>query len=208
MGLRLQLTFPPLFQIVFDAEAVAGYERLFSSIVRVRMIALLLEKLWIARSGRLGVDRVCCHLRHAMHFFCSNLLYYLQVDVVDSEFCALQEEVNTATDFRTVLQAHRGFLATVLRLSLVDNLSLQEAVEKVLHICLRFVAVCRLQQQADEDLTAEIFVPSEEMVAIRRDFFAQVTVLFTIMRNVDSRGFMFRLDFNGFLSTMAAGGGD
>lgn len=41
-------------------------------------MAHALERLWIARS-RLAADRSFCQSRHSMHFFVSNLLYYLQV---------------------------------------------------------------------------------------------------------------------------------
>ena len=76
--------------------------------------------------SRLAQDRSFCQVRHSMHFFISNLLYHLQVDVIDSEFCVLQEEVATAQDFQTLLRAHRNFIATVMRLSSVDNLTVQE----------------------------------------------------------------------------------
>ena len=56
-----------------------------------------------------------------MHFFISNLLYYLQVDVVDSEYARLTKDIAEARDFQEVLRAHRNFLSTLLRASLVDN---------------------------------------------------------------------------------------
>lgn len=89
----------------------------------------------------------------------------------------------------------------------MDNSSIQEAFERVFQVCLRFVAVCRLMHEA-ESLRSDgskppIYVPPEEFGAIRKDFYAQVTFLFQIMRKVDSRGFMFRLDFNGYISKVA-----
>jgi len=38
---------------------------------------------------------------------------------------------------------------------------------------------------------------------LRKEFFTQISYLFQIMRKVENRGFMFRLDFNGYLSTLA-----
>jgi hypothetical protein len=46
--------------------------------LQVRVVAHALERLWMARSS-LASDRAFCQLRHSMHFFVSNLLYYLQV---------------------------------------------------------------------------------------------------------------------------------
>lgn len=135
--------------------------------------------------------------------------------MVDSEFCEFQEVIATAVDFQTVLRAHKNFVANVLRMSLIDNASVQEGIERVLQVCLRFIAVCRLLHRA-EQATEEtevyssksdllIFVPPEEFAAIHKEFYSQVLFLFQIMRKVESRGFLFRLDFNGFLSSMAQG---
>lgn len=78
MHMKLQLAFPPMFRVIFDTDAVTCYERIFSAIMKVRVVAHALERLWIARS-RLAADRTFCQSRHSMHFFVSNLLYYLQV---------------------------------------------------------------------------------------------------------------------------------
>eukprot|EP01035_Chromulina_nebulosa_P020195 gene20195-26213_t len=89
-----------------DHDAVKGYERLFSFILKIRVVGHLLEKLWMIKS-RLSSDRLFCQLRHSMHFFISNLLYYLQVDVIDSEFSILVNEVNQTDEFQYVLKQHR-----------------------------------------------------------------------------------------------------
>lgn len=156
-----------------------------------------------------------------MHFFTSNLLYYLQVDCIDSEFIVLQKELDGATDFQVVLQAHKNFLSSVLRVSMVDHLSAQEGIDRVLQTCLRFIAVCRLlQQQEGNDISSPsykeeavprmnllpVVIPPEELEAIRKDFFSHCNYLFQIIRKVDNRGFMFRLDFNNFLSSQDGGG--
>ena len=156
---------------------------------------------------------------------------------MDSEYCTLQKEIQEATEFQSVLRAHKNFLSNMLRLSLIDNVSIQEGIERILQICLRFIAICRIMHQSefldeqDNDasnfasasagasgsgsatgnnnnngvqqrpFTRPIFIPPEELGFIRKDFFTQVSMLFQIMRKVDSRGFIFRLDFNGYLSS-------
>jgi hypothetical protein len=152
--------------------------------------------------------------------------FSLQVDVLDSEFCALQQEVGGSTEFQAVLRAHRNFVASIVRLSYIDNLTVQEGIERILQVCLRFVAVSRLlHQQEDDDVNIgwsarvvqststgglekisakdlPVVVPPEEMEAIRKEFFTQISYLFQIMRKIESIGFMFRLDFNGYLSSL------
>ena len=202
-----------------------------SLIMKIRLVAHSLEKLWKTRS-RLASDRGFCQLRHSMHFFISNLLYYLQVDVVDSEYALLLQEVDSAVEFQQVLRAHRNFLASVLKASLVDNTTVQDAIDRVIQACLRFVAVCRLlhQQEGIErdgglgegeefalfrravsptkvstSTLLPVVVPTEEVESVRKDFFSQIVYLFTIMSKVENRGFMFRLDFNEYLSSLAQG---
>lgn len=136
---------------------------------------------------------------------------------MDSEYSTLQREIAAAADFQSVLRAHKTFTSNMLRLSLIDHTSVQEGIERILQICLRFIAVCRILHQAeflDEDVVMHgagssdalppnappIYVPPEEFIHIRKDFFAQVSMLFQLMRKVESRGFIFRLDFNGYLS--------
>ncbi len=122
---------------------------------------------------------------------------------MDSEFCALLRVVSEAEDLQTVAAAHGDFLSSVVRLALLDNAVLRDSLDTILHICMRFQALCRLQTKSEEwegDGIAP-FVPPEEFGAVHRDFLAQVAMLFKILKDVDSRGFLFRLDFNGFLSS-------
>jgi hypothetical protein len=261
MHLKMHVHFPSIFTVIFDADSKRNYERVFGLVMKIRLVARLLEKLWMARSKWI-TDRLYCNLRHAMHFFISNLLYYLQVDVVDSEYTTFQKELKHLTEFQAVLMAHRHFLANILRLSMLDNQAIQECFDRLLHLCLRFVAACRIQARSEAmymetpaaagsghvnesvlDETAvhlppsthahqtpmlnrsklslspssaggsgghhrlntsgysvPIYIPIEEFEIIRKEFFQQLEYLLQFMKKIESRGFLFRLDFNGFLS--------
>ena len=47
-----------------------------------------------------------------------------------------------------------------------------------------------------------VVVPPEELEAIKKEFFSQIAFLFSVARKIENRGFMFRLDFNGYLSSL------
>ena len=87
-----------------------------------------------------------------MHFFIKNLLYYIQVDVVDSEHTSLLAEIQNTNDIQAILKAHRVFLANLLKLTLLDDSQLQDAIERMTS------AIC----VADKDG----FVDAEELHAI------------------------------------------
>lgn len=215
MSLKLKFQFPRVFGIVVDQDAVSAYSRIFSSLIKVRLVVHAFERLLLSRPA-LDTDRMFCHLRHAMHFFNSNLLYHLQVDVIDTEFNMLMVEVTRAPDFQAVLRAHKNFISSIAKMSHIDNNVVQDAIERVLQICLRFLAVSALHQHNDDVLqksaattgpVGEVFyLPQEEFAAIRKDFFVQVSYLLQLMKKIESRGFVFRVDFNGFFSKVSNAG--
>jgi hypothetical protein len=137
------------------------------------------------------------------------------VDVIDTEFSVLMAAVGEAADFQAVLRAHRAFIASIVRSSHIDNNVVQDAIERVLQVCLRFLAASALHQHNDEVVNAaststgpvgEVFyLPQEEFDAIRKDFFVQVSYLLQLMKKIESRGFVFRVDFNGFFSQLTQG---
>ena len=48
-----------------------------------------------------------------------------------------------------------------------------------------------------------LVIPPEEIEGIKREFYTQLSYLFQIMRKVENRGLLFRLDFNEYLSTLS-----
>lgn len=160
------------------------------------------------------------------------------MDVVDSEYSELLREIETlqslstssahqsgnyflsstsastsSNDFQVVLRIHKKFLANIVKLSMVDHLGIQETLDRLLHLCLRFIACCRIQSEAAEssdsgardeginDGNSSVYLPSEELDSIEKEFYQQLSFLFQAMKTLDSRGFLFRLDFNNFLSS-------
>lgn len=190
-----------MYQIVYDGEMIGCYKKIFTYLMKIRLIASLMEKLLIDHPGFV-LDRVFCHLKHSMHFFINNLLYYLQVDVIDAQFSELEESLLSGTNFQSFLRNQRKFLANAMKMSMLNNPALLQSINKVLHCCVRFIAVCRLVEQLDTKRS--LFVPSEEYDDIRACFFAEVKALLMILQNVDNGGFLFRLDFNGYFSAQEA----
>lgn len=182
------------------------------------MISRALEKLWMAKTKVTlsNEDRIFCHLRQTMHYFISNVLYYLQVDVVDSEYIRLIDELSQANDFQMVLRLHRSYLANVLRLMCLDHMNIQETFERLFHLCIRFICLHHLQQHQEQRQQEETFhdeyesknvsppivIPTEEMEDIYKEFIQQIAMLLQLMKKLDTRGFLFRLDFNNYFSNL------
>lgn len=97
---------------------------------------------------------------------------------------------------------------------MVDNVIVQDAIERVLQTCMRLIAIFHLlledeDEGGDEDNqhsrpdSDTNIIPLLEVDALKKDFFSHISYLLQIMRKVENRGFMFRIDFNGFLSRVA-----
>ena len=112
--------------------------------------------------------------------------------MVDAEFSQFIHKIETASDFQSVMKAHRDFIASIVRLSMVDNLVVQENFERIFQLCLRFVAVVRIlheqqfpEQSATSDVNAKtrprpVIVPQEELDAIQKDFTTNVSQIFQV----------------------------
>ena len=92
---------------------------------------------------------------------------------------------------------------------MADNTIVQDAIERVMQVCMRFIAICVVCEEyrvENVGISGDngIIVPAEEIEAIRKDFFTQSIYLFHIMRKVENRGLLFRIDFNGFMSNMSS----
>ena len=205
MTLKMKFRFPSIFGIIFDVESLNAYERVFAMLMKIRLVAHALQRVWMSRSN-LSRDRFFNYIRHSMHFYLSNLMYYLQVDSIDFQFNALMSKIDSSVDFQAVLRAHRNFIANMVSSVMVDNIAVQECIERILQVCLRFIAICKLIQDTEgSDLNDpdQLVVPSEEIQSVQKDFFSYVLYFFQIMQKVDSKIGLDQLDFNGYLSKIA-----
>lgn len=174
--------------------------------------------------------------------------------MIDAEYERLIDEMKLANNFKDVLNLHKAFISSIVRLSMVDNTIVQDALDKVIHTCLRFVGISELQQKlskqnAETNANTNIHrkisssvkgkkllkqgskdqedskvideqrkklypstsippttpsnIPMEEIEDVRREFYAQSLHLFQIMKKVENRGLIFRMDFNNFMSDMS-----
>ncbi len=85
---------------------------------------------------------------------------------------------------------------------MIDHVAIQDGIEGILHLCLRFLAICRLLLQEDGKDESVVVIPPQEFDTLHEEFSTQVAYLVQLMRRVDgiNQGFLLRLDFNSYLS--------
>eukprot|EP01041_Mallomonas_annulata_P008780 gene8780-18157_t len=209
LGMKAKVKLPTVLAVIFDEENLNGCERLISNLFKKNQLHHHSNRnSHINSSGSSGGSneaaaarsyyRLFCQMRHYMLFFISNLYYYFQVDVVDSEFSSLCTEINGSTDLQAVMRSHRNFITTIIRLSMIDNLSVQDGLDRILQICLRFVSLCWYKDK-DNDTDKGIDIDTEhsnahsnslfesnilyeELESIQKDFISNTSSLFNMMR--------------------------
>lgn len=74
----------------------------------------LIKQLFIEKQLIFFRDPRLLKLRHTLIFIIDNLQYYLQVDVLESEYTIMENKMNNTRNFEDVQKAHSVFLANVL----------------------------------------------------------------------------------------------
>lgn len=53
---------------------------------------------------------------------------------MDVEFTTLSQALDIAADFQEVLKAYKSFVSNLIRLAMVDNLTIQECFERIFQV--------------------------------------------------------------------------
>lgn len=53
---------------------------------------------------------------------------------MDVEFTTLSQALDIAADFQEVLKAYKSFVSNLMRLAMVDNLTIQECFERIFQV--------------------------------------------------------------------------
>lgn len=112
---------------------------------------------------------------------------------------------------------------------MLDMGGVQESVSGLLGYCVRLVAcydilkemrgfgysetmksngVSSVDGSMSSSYSPPPVLPPQELESIDKEFFKELRYLVIMMRRTESRGFLFRLDFNGYLSQLLEGQGN
>uniref|UniRef100_A0AAQ5X0A7 Gamma-tubulin complex component n=1 Tax=Amphiprion ocellaris TaxID=80972 RepID=A0AAQ5X0A7_AMPOC len=192
------------------SSAVFRYNVVFRYLLSVRRVQSQLQHCWALQMQRKHLkssqtDAVKWRLRNHMAFLIDNLQYYLQVDVLESQFSQLLQQINSTRDFESIRLAHDHFLSNLLAQSFILLKPVFHCLNEILELCLNF---CSLVSQTvaalDERGTAQLDI-------LVKGFRRQSSLLFKILSSVrnhqinsDLAQLLLRLDYNKYY-TQAGG---
>lgn len=216
-GLALEYSINWPLQLLFTKDVLSKYTKVFQYLLRLKRIQLELEKSWAqamqqdrddtankrrdSRQQRMPMWRV----RQHMTYLITNLQFYIQVDVIESQWNLLQERVEASKDFTELARFHQEYLAALISQSFLDIGSVSRILDSIINLCLE---LCHVIEQEDE-------TPNfAELERITEEFNKKSNSLYTILRSTKLAGsqrapflrqFLLRLNYNSFFEVTARG---
>ncbi|XP_043721319.1 gamma-tubulin complex component 4 isoform X2 [Telopea speciosissima] len=202
------------------------YRRVFQYLLRLKRTQMELEKSWASvmhqdhtdfakhRNNRINYSasqqrrqrcRPMWRVREHMAFLIRNLQFYIQVDVIESQWNVLQAHIHDSHDFTELVGFHQEYLSALISQSFLDIGSVSRILDSIMKLCLQF---CWNLENTESSSTAL------ELEHITEEFNKKSNSLYTILRSSRLAGsqrapflrrFLLRLNFNSFFETTARG---
>ncbi|XP_059625659.1 gamma-tubulin complex component 4 homolog [Cornus florida] len=212
--------------LFFTQEVLSKYRRIFQYLLRLKRTQMELEKSWASVMhqdhtdfARRRNDRMKCSLtqqrrqrfrpmwrvREHMAFLIRNLQFYIQVDVIESQWNVLQAHIQDSHDFTELVGFHHEYLSALISQSFLDIGSVSRILDSIMKLCLQFC--WNIENQESSANTVELDHITEE-------FNKKSNSLYTILRSSRLAGsqrapflrrFLLRLNYNSFFEATARG---
>lgn len=200
LGLAYKVQWP--LHILFTPAVLEKYNVVFRYLLSVRRVQSELQHCWALQMQRKHLksnktDAIKWRQRNHMAFLVDNLQYYLQVDVLESQFSQLLQQINSTRDFESIRLAHDHFLSNLLAQSFILLKPVFHCLNEILDLCHNF---CLLVNQNLGPLDERGAAQLDVMV---KGFSRQSFLLFKILSSVrnhqinsDLAQLLLRLDYN------------
>lgn len=224
-GITLEYSIDWPLQLFFTHEVISKYRRIFQYLLQLKRTQMELEKLWARAMNQDHTDFVknrnkhnSCSIsqqqrhfkpkwrvREHMAFLIRNLQFYLQVDVIESQWNVLQSHIQNSRDFTELVGFHQAYLTALISQSFLDIGSVSRILDGIMKLCLQFC--WKLESHESDETTVELEQIAEE-------FNKKSNSLYTILRSSRIAGsqrapflrrFLLRLNFNSFFEATATG---
>ncbi|KAK9945693.1 hypothetical protein M0R45_011192 [Rubus argutus] len=147
------------YPLMVGMKMYPRYCRVFQYLLRLKRTQMELEKSWASVMHQDHTDfathrndRVKCsvsqqrrqrsrpmwRIREHMAFLIRNLQFYIQVDVIESQWNVLQAHIQESHDFNGLVAVHLEYLNALISQSFLDIGSLSRILDSIMKLCIRF----------------------------------------------------------------------
>ncbi|OWM80109.1 hypothetical protein CDL15_Pgr010087 [Punica granatum] len=211
--------------LFFTQEVLSKYQKVFQYLLRLKRTQMELDKSWasVMHQDHRGFVKhksdntnstprrhrqhfkPMWRVREHMAFLIRNLQFYIQVDVIESQWNVLQGRIQDSHDFTELVGFHQEYLSALISQSFLDIGSVSRILDSIMKLCLQFC--WNIENQ-------ESFTNSSELEHITEEYNKKSNSLYTILRSSRLAGsqrapflrrFLLRLNFNSFFEATARG---
>ncbi|XP_031632312.1 gamma-tubulin complex component 4 homolog [Contarinia nasturtii] len=204
----------PLHLFFSPSRVIEQYNELFGFLLQIRQLQNELHDVWrLHRDNKIAGNSMKSQLRNKMLFFIDNLQYYLQVDVVESQFSILINAVQNSKDFEFIQRSHNIFQANVMSLSFLlnsitddasnDTCQSQNTVLRILNKIFKTVRkFCKFNENTSDQTSTE----THQVIEIFDEQYSNhIKELLSLLSSNRTAGplsqLLLRLDFNHWFSS-------
>lgn len=218
-GLSLKYEYEWPLNLLFSPTTIERYNNIFRFLLIIRTYQYEIQRVWAKQTWRaksakdVPSNNKIITLRNYLMFFLNNMQYYIQVDVLESQFGILMNVIKSRSDFEVIQRAHTVFLANVLSHCFLLNESetqlnvtgsqnrnpIYGTLLKLFGICEKFAHMTQTKDPSD-DL-------EDEVDQLNESFGVQIASLIQLLVDVKSASclgplsqLLLRLDFNCWFS--------
>ncbi|XP_020235158.1 gamma-tubulin complex component 4 homolog [Cajanus cajan] len=225
-GIALEYSVDWPLHLFFTQEVLSKYLRIFKYLLRLKRTQMELEKLWASVMHQYHSDfakhrndrdkcsetqqkrqqfRSMWRVREHMAFLIRNLQFYIQVDVIESQWNILQSHIQDSHDFTELVGFHQEYLSALISQTFLDIGSVSRILDSIMKLCLQFCWNIENQDNCSN---------TSELEHIAEEFNKKSNSLYTILRSSRLAGsqrapflrrFLLRLNLNSFFEATARG---
>lgn len=130
--LKFKVKWP--LHLFFSPLILQRYNQLFRFLLQIRKLQNDLHAVWRShRERKIAGNSTMALLRNKLLFLVDNLQYYLQVDVLESQFSILIATVQNSKDFEFIQRAHSVFQANIMSLCFLLNANVADTSHLLLN---------------------------------------------------------------------------
>ncbi|XP_034942749.1 gamma-tubulin complex component 4 isoform X2 [Chelonus insularis] len=195
-------------QLLFSPKTLNDYNNIFRFLLRVKKTQINLWNLWSEHTRSKDIDISVLQLRNHLIFILDNLQYYLQVDVLESQYTIMENRVKNTENFEDVQIAHSTFLANILSQTFLTNTSgksknpVNNLIRLLLRLCDDFILHASIWE-----VTHLLSTEKEELKTLTDTLSSVMELLIKTLNRVRAQPsgahlaqLLLRLDFNRWFS--------
>lgn len=107
------------------------------------------------RIKKLVIDPKIWLTRNYMSFLIDNLQFYLQADVLETQYMELEEKIKQSKDFEQIRMAHDTFLTKIQSQSFIMNKTVFTCLNEIMDLCLAFSSLVITNFNASQEIPQE-----------------------------------------------------